>query len=274
MRSSQLEARFLDGVKGKLFVLLRKPPQASGRTVLIVPPFGEEMNKSRRMFTEVASGLNARGVAVIFPDLFGTGDSEGEFRDADWETWRDDLRRTAAWARTHGWPVTSLLGARLGCALGAQFAAEAPGRIERAAFWQPVLDGERFMTQFLRLRVAASMMEDRKETASSLRARLQAGETLEVAGYELSARLVAQVDDVELKAVLSPQLGELHWFEVVRTADAPLPGASTEFLEEARHALPSVTTVALQGEPFWASTEIVMLPELVSRTIDALAREP
>jgi len=274
LTSSQLEARFLDGVKGKLFVLLRKPQQASGKTVLIVPPFGDEMNKSRKMFTDVASGLNARGVAVIFPDLFGTGDSEGEFRDADWETWKDDLLRTAAWAATHGWPVTSLLCARLGCILGAQFAGEAPGPIERTAFWQPVLDGERFMTQFLRLRVAASMMEDRKETAGGLRARLQAGETLEVAGYELAPRLVEQIDDVSLKAVLSPRLGELHWFEVVRTADAPLPGPATELLEAARNKLHSVTAVAVQGEPFWASSEIVMLPELVSRTIDALASEP
>ena len=95
-----------------------------------------------------------------------------------------------------------------------------------------------------------------------------------MAGYELAPRLVEQVDDVSLKAVLSPRLGELHWFEVVRTADVPLPGPATELLEEAQNKLRTVTTVTVQGEPFWASTEIVMLPELVTRTIDALAREP
>lgn len=271
MKPACIEARFLDGMKGKLFVLVRRPAQPTARAVLIVPPFAEEMNKSRKMLSDVAQGLAARGIAAVFPDLFGTGDSQGEFRDADWDVWKDDLARTAAWAGTQGWSATSLLCIRLGCTLGAQLARETPGGIERSVFWQPVIDGERFMTQFLRLRVAASMMEDRKETASGLRARLQAGEVLEVAGYDLSPRLVEQIDRASLIAALDSNLGDLHWFEVVRAPDAPLPGPSAEALEDARTKIRALATVSVVGEPFWASTEIVRIPELVVRTIDALA---
>src|SRR6185436_14934074 len=65
----------------------------------------EEMNKCRRMIAEAANALAALGVAALVPDLFGTGDSEGEFRDADWETWKADLDTAVAWASEEGWPV-------------------------------------------------------------------------------------------------------------------------------------------------------------------------
>jgi hypothetical protein len=48
-----------------------------------VPPFAEEMNKSRRMIAEVGRRLEGSGVGMLLVDLFGTGDSEGEFAQAD-----------------------------------------------------------------------------------------------------------------------------------------------------------------------------------------------
>jgi exosortase A-associated hydrolase 2 len=271
LKPAGIEARFLDGAKGKLFVLLRKPAQPSGKAVLIVPPFAEEMNKSRKMFTDVAQGLAARGIAAVLPDLYGTGDSEGEFRDGDWDIWKDDLARAASWAAMQGWSVTSLFCTRMGCALGAQCSGEMLRGVERTVFWQPVIDGERFMTQFLRLRVAASMMEDRKESAGGLRTRSQAGEVLEVAGYELAPRLVEQIDRANLIDSLHSNLGDLHWFEIVRAPDVPLPGATTDALERAKTRVRAVTAVPVVGEPFWSSTEIIRIPKLVTETIDALA---
>ena len=54
----------------------------------MVPPFAEEMNKCRPMVTEVALGLAESGIASIVPDLYGTGDSGGDFSEGDWETWQ------------------------------------------------------------------------------------------------------------------------------------------------------------------------------------------
>ena len=60
--------------------------------VLLLPPFAEEMNKSRRMCALLARGLAADGWRVVRIDLFGCGDSAGSLRDASWEQWCDDLR--------------------------------------------------------------------------------------------------------------------------------------------------------------------------------------
>ena len=272
MSDSTLEPAFIDGSRGPLFVLLCRPAHRdSVPCALIVPPFAEEMNKTRPMFTMVARGLAARGVATILPDLFGTGDSAGEFREGDWQTWQDDLLRAATWAEAQGYRVDRLLCVRLGCILGATVAARLPAQLKRTVFWQPVLDGERFMTQFLRLRVAASMMEDRQETVGGLRERLRSGETLEVAGYELSPTLVTQIADARLARDLKDPLGHVHWMEIVRGAEGALPAASQQTIEAAQPKLCSIESHAIPGEPYWSATEIVRIPTLVELTVSVLA---
>jgi exosortase A-associated hydrolase 2 len=228
------------------------------------------MNKSRRMLTLVGRELAARGLAVVLPDLTGTGDSDGEFRDADSEAWRGDLAATARWSAAQGWPVAALLGVRTGCLFGAQAARELSAPLTTSVFWQPVTDGERFLTQFLRLRVAASMMGGGGESAAGLRARLAGGEPLEVSGYLLSPRLAEQVAALSLTDVAGIGLGHVHRMEVVRSAGSAIAAESQRAVDSMRAGGLSVATCTVQSEPFWSSTEIVTVPEMISRTVDAL----
>src|SRR5690606_29370002 len=117
--------------------------------------------------------LAALGIDVLLLDPFGTGDSAGDFGEARWETWRADAEAAVAWLGERcGGPV-GLWGLRLGAVLAADVAAQANGRIAYLVLWQPVLFGERFLTQFLRLRVAAGMGGQAvQETTKDLRARL------------------------------------------------------------------------------------------------------
>jgi exosortase A-associated hydrolase 2 len=160
--ASPVAGQFIAGGAGPLFVL-RRGMAPGAPCVLVVPPFAEEMNKSRRMVTLVASALADAGVTTVLPDLTGTGDSCGDFVDAQWPVWRDDLLRVARWCEAAGAPVTALLGIRLGCALAcdAEVLAGLPA-LTRSVFWQPALDGSRHLMQFMRLRVTR---EPRKEAA-------------------------------------------------------------------------------------------------------------
>lgn len=267
-----LQPAFIDGRYGKLFVLERCPiGRDRAPCVLIVPPFAEEMNKSRPMLAMVAHGLATRGVATILPDLYGTGDSAGEFHEGNWDVWLDDLERAIRWSAANGYPVSGLLAVRLGCILAGELAARLPKPIERTVLWQPVLDGLRYMTQFLRLRVAASIMDGQKETVDGLRDLLSRGESLEVAGYRLSAALVAQVDGARLAPHLTARLGQVFWMETVRGPDGAMPTPSLQAIATAKAALPTMETHTVSAEPFWTSTEIVRVPGLVDLTIQALA---
>jgi exosortase A-associated hydrolase 2 len=271
-----LRAQFLDAPSsvqhgGRPFVVLRQP-QASGPTVLVVPPFAEEMNKSRRMIAEVGRRLEARGVGMLLVDLFGTGDSEGDFAQADWQRWQADVANAVQWSAAQGAPIRGMLAVRLGCILGSEVLAASGHRVQRTVMWQPVVNGRRFLEQFLRLRVAASMMGgDSKETVAALRSRLKSGELLEVAGYELNGTLADQLDAADLQRFLGTHLGAVHWMEAVRSADAELSVPSNKAIEAARAAGIETTAHTVPGEPFWSSTEIVCLDAMVARTAEILA---
>lgn len=277
MTRGALSGHFLGPPGRRIFVLLREPGEApeGGGSVLVVPPFGEEMNKSRRMIAETSQRLCEAGMAVVWPDLFGTGDSEGEFSDATVDRWLEDLGSTCRHAEECGRPVRAILAVRLGGALavaGLRTGAVPP--VAASVWWQPVLDGRRHLAQFLRLRVAAgSMRGDEPETVDGLRSRSAAGETLAVAGYELSPALVRGLEALATDAV-PPQVGVLQWLEMVREADAAPPLPATRFVERARGAGVDVSLTTVAAEPFWASTEIIRVPLVVDRTTAALARAP
>ena len=274
--SGSLRADFLGRCGERIFALLHLPELASRPgCVLIVPPFAEEMNKSRRMMAQLARALAAQGVAAACVDLYGTGDSEGEFEHATWERWASDVGLAATWCERVGHPVAHVVGIRLGCAL----AMEACKRLGRAmhgsVFWQPVTDGARVLEQFLRLRVAASMMDqDKKETVKELRERLRNGATLEIAGYQLSGALATAVDGVSLAALASAaDMGEVHWMEVVRETKPPT-APTANAMEALRARGRAVNYHQITGEPFWSATEIVSLPELIGRTAEVLCATP
>jgi exosortase A-associated hydrolase 2 len=265
--TARLHPTFIGNSDARIFALLRRPAGDCGACVLIVPPFAEEMNKSRRIATDFARAAASRGLAALSVDLYGTGDSDGEFEEGTWDGWKADLRGAIAWAAHEGCKVTTLLGIRLGCALAAEVARDSDLGIECSVFWQPVLDGSRMFDQFLRLRVAAAMMEhDRKESTADLRAKLRAGESLEIAGYFVSAELAAQLDGVHLAESMGPHLGALQWFEVVRSADSPPPVPAVKAVDAARAQGLNVHLHTVPGEPFWSSTEIVTNSALVEQS--------
>jgi exosortase A-associated hydrolase 2 len=257
---------FLGPPGRRVLVVQHRPARASGPCVIVVPPFAEEMNKSRRMVTLVAERLVQQGTAVLVPDLFGTGDSDGEFYDADWGAWKSDLETAAAWSERAGWRLTGMLAIRLGCLLGADWLRDRARPLESMVLWQPVESGERFLTQFLRLRVAASMMLPGKgETVTELRGQLSQGRTVEVAGYELSGRLAQQVDGLQLMAALESLRGAVC-FEVVREGAEAAASPLMRLGDAARAQGVTLERRRVEGDPFWATTEIVALPALIEQS--------
>jgi exosortase A-associated hydrolase 2 len=263
---------FLEGGLGPLFCLLFAPaPNMLPRgTILYLPPFAEEANRSRRMAVLQAGRLAARGWAVLLLDPFGTGDSAGEFREARWDQWLADAGRAANWLAAC-WPdrPITLWGLRLGALLAADLAARETNRFSRLLFWQPLLRGDRFITQFLRLRTAAAMTVGEKESSEDLRARLADDEILEVAGYELAPDLVATVEALRLEDLLK-RLGDtaIEWLELASSGSEPaLLPASRRLLDTfPAGGGPQLTCKAVTGDAFWAIQEITLAPQLLDAT--------
>ena len=83
-----MQPMFLPGPSGRLHVVLHAPAEgAPSGAVLFVPPFGDEMNRSRRMVAETARAMACIKLEVLLMDPFGTGDSEGDYGQATWSRW-------------------------------------------------------------------------------------------------------------------------------------------------------------------------------------------
>ncbi len=261
--------QFVSGPTGQLFITLypAKNKYLSDEWVIHVPAFAEEMNKSRKMVRDQAVALADKGVTVIVPDLFGCGDSEGEFGQADWEIWKQDIRYLVQWAVDHGARQITLWGLRAGALLALDLYQDVTLSIHRLLLWQPVHNGEQLMTQFLRLRMAAGMMSGAVETVAQLRERLYSGETIEVAGYDVSPALVTQLDQVNIKRFTLPAGSNIDWFEVVNQAGKPLLLASRKLIDELNVQGLEIRTATVEGEPFWAAQELVRTPLLIERTL-------
>lgn len=274
MTSGTLKPHFLDTGEGRIFALAHIPVRQCGPAVLIVPPFGEEMNKSRRMMTELSTLLVDRGRPVISVDLFGTGDSEGEFADATWTRWRIDVRNVAVWAAANGWAVGAMVGIRLGCALAIESASTLDPTPGHAIFWQPVVSGSRYLDQFLRLGVAAAIARGRANVSvSEYRKRLASGQTLEIAGYPITPILAAELDLIGHDSASTMPFKTLDWLEVGRGDSSNLPVASQSAVTALEKSGATIRTCVVNGAPFWGSTEIVVIPELITLTAARLAND-
>ncbi len=234
--------------------------------VLYVPPFAEEMNKSRRMAALQARNLAKIGYSVLQVDLYGCGDSSGDFKDARWEIWKDDLRLALAWLKTqHDLPVT-LLGLRLGALLALDFAADADCAIDRILLWQPVHSGETYIAQFLRLRLANAMIAGREKVSlQDLKRELASNGTLEIAGYELAHELAESIGRLKLGELGKTGIPH-HWFETMPDASLSLSPASARILDAWINRGITAHVHKVQGEPFWSTQEITDCPDLITGT--------
>lgn len=256
---------FLPASPGARFCLYHAPRGVARHAVVFVHAFAEEMNKSRRMVALQARALSLLGVAVLTIDLYGCGDSDGDFGDARWDIWKDDLAAAVRWLKSEVDAPVSLWGQRLGALLALDFAGDSGERFDRFVLWQPVASGETFMTQFLRLKVAAEMLAGGQTGTSKLRARLAGGEPLEVAGYSLAPELVAAIDRQKLAPLARPG-NRIHWLEVVSEAGRELTPVAARIVEAWRAVGAEVDVACVPGESFWTTQEITECPALVAAT--------
>ncbi|NNM21473.1 MAG: alpha/beta fold hydrolase [Gammaproteobacteria bacterium] len=214
------------------------------------------MNRARPLMAATAEALSARGLACCYFDLHGTGDSDGDFSAARWDTWLDDLDDVISSIAAAGRVAVDIIGVRLGALLALQYAADnAAGRL---VLWDPVLDAGGYLDRFLLTRSMAAMMSGRDESVATLRQRLENGETLEVGGYALHPDMVAQLAALQVpRSTLSQSVCVIS------------RSAKTEAVVREAGLAPDLVCTA-DYEPYWSAVEVVAAPGLVDATCDQL----
>lgn len=240
--------------------------------ILHVPAFAEEMNKSRRMVALQAHAFAEAGYAVLVLDVFGTGDSAGDFSEATWSLWKQDLAAACQWLVGRGAITITLWGLRIGVLLAIDFAVDTEFKINHLLCWQPVLSGELFIMQFLRLRVATTMMDRYapQEKTADLKQKLLDGQLLEVAGYSLNPDLIRPLLVLSAQYMTTVGIERISVIEVAASSEKPASANTLKFVEAQRSQGKSIVLTTVVGSPFWTSQEIAEVPVLLSASIHCL----
>ena len=268
------------GPLGQRLCIWHAPHDGSAPKSLIVfiHGFAEEMNKSRRMAALQSRAFAAAGHAVLQMDLLGCGDSAGDFGDATWQDWIDDVVDAVRIARarhTQSWPGAAqpalwLWGHRMGCLL----ATAAAPRIEGGCnflFWQPTPNGKAVLQQFLRLETAAALMGKAPPAGRpSAKDGLAAGSGVEVAGYRLSPGLAHGLEAARLAPPASGANRRMEWLDVAPQAQDAASPVAQQVLTTWGSAGWSARHRSIVGPMFWQTTEIEDAPDLIATSSSAL----
>jgi exosortase A-associated hydrolase 2 len=262
---------FLAADAGERFCLYHQPaPEAAPRgAILYVHPFAEEMNKSRRMAALQSRAYARAGFGVLQVDLYGCGDSSGDFADARWDIWLSDLALGWQWLAQRSAGPFYLWGLRLGALLALDFAARA--KPDALILWQPAISGRAHLHQFARAQSAARLFGAPQQGT-------------EIAGYMVAPELSAAINQADA-AALAPTC-PVQWLELNaaqpqvdilatsyaaagngQASPAALQPASALLIERWREAGTMIEAWPLNGTPFWSSAEISESPELLTATL-------
>ena len=271
-----VEPFHLDAPDGRLYAAYHRPAAsiAPRGNVLWVAPFNEEMNRCRSMVTLQAQALCALGIGTLVVDLHGTGDSEGEYVDARWDIWQNDIRAGIAWLDGQPGGCRALWGIRLGCILAAEALHNGAAPGAALIVWQPIADGMQYLTQFLRMRIAAQMDQAHlpKETTAMMRQQFAAGRSVEVSGYEINPQLAMAIDAARLAAVPPPAQTRVLWLEQATSGSSTVAPASQKVIDVWRSAGVDPDARVFEGLAFWQLHERTVAPVAISETI-SWARE-
>lgn len=260
-------------VPGQRFCIYHPARTALAKgAILYIHPFAEEMNKSRRMAAIQSRALAEAGYAVLQIDLLGCGDSSGDFGDASWQDWIDDVLQGAAWLRERAGAPLWLWGLRVGCLL----AVDAARQMQEAPhflFWAPSASGKQSLQQFLRMKAAADIGSgNAKSILDGIRNELAQGRAVEVGGYPLSPALASGLEASSLNPITASSGGSrLEWLEVSSREDATMSPVGTKTLGQWQQAgFDAARGQVVPGTAFWQTTEIEDAPALVDATLAAI----
>lgn len=261
------EAFFLSAETGSRFCLFHSPAGNAKGAVIYVPPFCEEMNNSRRMAALQSRALAGLGYGVLQMDLFGCGDSSGDFADARWDIWKNDLALARQWIEDRLRCPATLWGLRLGATLAMDYASGAACSIARLILWHPVINGETYLTQFLRMKLASEMLSGEGKTGhtQAIRDQLTAGTHVEVAGYSLATELADAISRLRLNNFASDS-APVHWFDLASKTGSSIPPAIARTVDAWKERDIQIHLHLYPGQAFWSAPEIGVSQALLDAT--------
>jgi exosortase A-associated hydrolase 2 len=205
-----INSTYIAGQRGRWLLTEWSPTAPSGKLLVIFPPFAEEANRCRRIFADLALNLSLLGWKVWLPDFFGTGDSDGDFRQIDLNVWIDDLELHLSQTNHR---ELSFLACRFGALIAARFLEKYPpsNHPRTLILWQPLTSAKNFWKEIFRNLQVSSIVQNKVDKISVQQTFINNG-FLDAQGYEISLDFYQQTLSLSLDSLQKVQ-SRLCWIE-------------------------------------------------------------
>jgi uncharacterized protein len=248
----------------RLFAIYQAPALGVARqhAILLCNPFGQEAIRAHRFYKVVADRLNKAGFHVMRFDYYGTGDSDGDDDEVDFEAWTSDIRSAhSELLRLSGCANASWIGLRLGASVAAIASKSLETPLCCLLLWEPITNGAEYLAELMSAHELALQRDYGARDAfdSSLAQDFASARGLETLGFMLTT-------------------GMRQWLERLSTADFEgLRAGST--IAYSRHASSApVSGRSLQSkrvptEIDWAANEMMNASVVPAEILEAIVDE-
>lgn len=223
----------------RLFAALSSATSAAQTGLVIAPPFGEEMICTYARLAQWGKELAEQGFAMLRYHPLGTGESDGIYADFTPGQAASDAAAAVDWLRRNLCVErVGLLGVRFGATVAVRAAQVA--QPDFLILWSPVIHLQQYFRELLRLRLTKELVHQRangvRTTARSLVERLEAEQSIDVIGYEISPEFYRQIS-ADGWWPEEPPAGSVLWVDRARDGSKSGPvverwrkhGAKVEF---------------------------------------------
>lgn len=269
MQHQPLNSGFIQLHQRQLFLRAHIAPTGTSHAVMVMPPFAEEMNKSRHLINAAMRQLAVAGQSGFMLDNFGTGDSAGDLDGATTEIWREDLYQLLLMLKQQGYRSISFIAVRFGVLQLFDLLNKhsLPLPVKQLVLWQPVFDVSKFWQQFVRLKVAEAMAAGNKTSQKELEQQLADGTNIEIAGYPLSSAFYHSLQNLDCRFPSQLRDNPLHWLETSQLDNIAIPVQKMcEQLQQHCH----LHFTQLKAEPYWQTAELASAEQLIALTVEYL----
>ena len=241
------------------------------KAIILVPPFAEEMNRSKRMYVLCARLLANAGFHVISFDYSGTGDSSDEWGEFEYQDWVNDLIDVYHYTKKIAVDV-NFIALRFGVFVLADAIVGKHVTASKCILWDPIETGEILTRQLVRMKIASTLTDaSRKITTKDVMEDMRNTGFLESAGYRITYSMFEEIATKKLANEISQILEQVsvHWMMLGKFREGESKWLANSFKES--DLKPNTKRSLLTMHPvndvkFWMQQEVTISPKLLQQT--------
>lgn len=249
-----LTARFAAAPTGNILRLAfaPQPPTQSQHCVLVVPPLFEEMNRCRPLSGHLAKCLAASGITVETFDYSNTGDSSGDFVDANFDSWWREVAQIYQ-ALKDNYRRVSIVAIRSAALTLMHWLQSSEVNVDDILLLAPVADGSEITHTLIKTTQAQMLFAGKRQSETEIRQTLQTAGSYEFSGYEVSQDLFAALEAVSLTSANRTVCNRFALLSWSRSDSANLPAPLQGLLVDGSFARTFVHQSHVTAAAFWRS---------------------